>query len=106
MADLVDLWLKTQSGFVRVDQVVHTHVRGSDLRVTLSLLETDSTSSITDINQVTHVVGNVAAAGDAATVALVEYISLCRAQGKRGVISMREDTGHFVITEFDSAASQ
>lgn len=103
MADVQDLWVETQKGIVRADQIVHARVVGSTLKVTLSLIETDPTATITDINQVEHVLGTVSPDdGGLSAIGLADYISRCRAQGKRGLIRTQDGTGRLSFHDFDA----
>jgi hypothetical protein len=101
MADLQDLWVKTTKGLVRADQIVHVRIHGSQLQVMLSLIETDPTATITDVNQITHTIGKVHANDAGADFALVDFISKCRGEGKRGVIEWESESFLLKFHEFD-----
>jgi hypothetical protein len=98
MTDPLDLWVRTDEGLVRADQIVHVEDRQSGLEVTLSLITTVG-SSQASIVQVTHTVGSLASAeGKRAGDAFVAFIAQFRSQRRTGVIAL--DEGHLTFSEF------
>src|SRR3954447_2825938 len=100
MTDPLGLWVRTDEGLVRADQIVHIDDRQSGLEVTLSLITTIG-SSQASIVQVTHTVGALASAdGKRAADTFVAYIAQFRSQHRTGVIAL--DKGRLTFSEFPS----
>jgi hypothetical protein len=86
---LLDLWVRTEEGLVRADQIVHVHADSqNNLEVTLPLITTVGTT-LPSIIQVTHTLGRISVAdGKYADETFVNFLADLRSRLQTGVVNL------------------